>query len=85
MAKSTATVESRAKDPSRHDVFVIGYHSDELGVLQAWDIELESESSKTQREVYMADNAARGVGCPHTSNAGGEPPALGPEGNQPHD
>ena len=33
MAESTATTESRSEDPDHHDVFVMGYHLDELGVL----------------------------------------------------
>ena len=62
---------SRFEDPSRHEVFVSGYHLDEPRVLQAWDTELESESSETQREVYIVDNIVGGTEGPNASNNGG--------------
>ena len=83
MAKSMTIVESHSKDPNHRDVFVMGYHSDEPGVLQAWDTEPESGNSETQREVCMVAHSAKGARGPHASNTGGEPPALRPEGNQP--
>ena len=83
MAESIATAESRSEDLGGRDLFVMGYHLDEPGVLQAWDIESKLGSSETQREVCMTAHSAEGVGGPHASNTSGEPSAMRPGGNQP--
>ena len=58
MARSMTTAKSHSNDPGHREVFVMGYHLDEPGVLQAWDTETESGSFETQRKVCMADHAA---------------------------
>ena len=83
MAKSMATAESRSEDPGRRGVFIMGYHPEEPGVLQAWDTKSESRSSETQSEICMMAHSAEGVEGPDASNASGEPLAFCPEGNQP--
>ena len=59
MVGSMATAEFRYKDPSHHEVFVMGYDPDEPRVLHVWDTKSESKSSKTQREVCKAGHVVR--------------------------
>ena len=83
MTESMATAESCSENLGRREVFVMGYHPDEPGVLQAWDTEPESDSSETQREVCMAEHTTGDIGGPSIPNTDCEPPAIRPEGNQP--
>ena len=83
MAASTATVQSHSKDPRHYVVFVMGYDPDEPGVLHVRDAKSKPKSSKTQREVCMADHAAGGNKGPRISGTISEPQALRLGGNRP--